>query len=96
MCATDQIINHLDKLPALSGGRCQPRVIIRVAVGSERPVDPQAQHRGNFSAAFRLMCHTVDIIEADTVESIRPAYELAYNRTDGRSTIVVEFPDFGR
>jgi pyruvate/2-oxoglutarate/acetoin dehydrogenase E1 component len=96
LCATDQIVNHLDKLSALSGGRCHPRVIIRVAVGSERPVDPQAQHRGNFAEAFRLMCQTVDVIEADTVESIQPAYELAYNRTDGRSTIVVEFPDFGR
>jgi hypothetical protein len=42
------------------------------------------------------MCQTVDVIEADTVERIRPAYELAYNRTDSRSTIVVEFPDFGR
>jgi pyruvate/2-oxoglutarate/acetoin dehydrogenase E1 component len=96
LCATDQIVNHLDKLSSLSGGRCHPRVIIRVAVGSERPVDPQAQHRGNFAAAFRLMCQTVDVIEADTVEKIRPAYDLAYNRTDGRSTIVVEFPDFGR
>ena len=96
LCATDQIVNHLDKLSALSGGRCHPKVIIRVAVGSERPVDPQAQHRGNFATAFRLMCDTVDVIEADTVEKIWPAYELAYNRTDGRSTIVVEFPDFGR
>jgi hypothetical protein len=42
------------------------------------------------------MCQTVDVIEADTVESIRLAYEKAYNRTDGRSTIVVEFPDFGK
>ena len=96
LCATDQIVNHLDKLSALSNGRCHPKVIIRVAVGSERPIDPQAQHRGNFAAAFRLMCDTVDVIEADTVESIRLAYEMAYNRTDGRSTIVVEFPDFGR
>jgi pyruvate/2-oxoglutarate/acetoin dehydrogenase E1 component len=96
LCATDQIVNHLDKLSALSGGRCHPKVIIRVAVGSERPVDRRAQHRGNFAAAFRLMCHTVDVIEVDTVEKIRPGYELAYNRTDGRSAIVVEFPDFGR
>jgi pyruvate/2-oxoglutarate/acetoin dehydrogenase E1 component len=96
LCATDQIVNHLDKLSALSGNRCHPKVIIRVAVGSERPIDPQAQHRGNFAAAFRLMCDTVDVVEANTVESIRPSYELAYNRTDGRSTIIVEFSDFGR
>jgi len=96
LCATDQIVNHLDKMPILSDGRCKPKVIIRVAVGSENPVDPQDQHKGNFSDAFRLMCKTVDIIECKTPESIQPAYEKAYFRDDGRSTIVVEFPDYGK
>ena len=96
LCATDQIVNHLDKMSILSTGRCQPKVIIRVAVGSENPVDPQDQHKGNFADAFRLMCKTIDIIECTTPESILPAYQLAYERTDGRSTIVVEFPDYGK
>ena len=96
LCATDQIVNHLDKMSSLSRGRCQPKVIIRVAVGSETPVDPQDQHKGNFSDAFRLMCKTIDIIECPTPDTIQPAYELAYNRTDGRSTIIVEFPDYGK
>lgn len=96
LCATDQIVNHLDKMSALSNGRCQPKVIIRVAVGSEKPVDPQEQHKGNFAEAFRLLCSTVDVIECPTPESIRAAYERAYYRNDGRSTIVVEFPDYGK
>lgn len=96
ICATDQIVNHLDKMSILSDGRCQPKVIIRVAVGSENPVDPQDQHKGNFSDAFRLMCKTIDVIECHTPDSILPAYQKAYNRTDGRSTIVVEFPDYGK
>jgi len=96
LCATDQIVNHLDKMILLSEGRCKPKVIIRVAVGSETPIDPQEQHKGNYSDAFRLMCKTVDIIECKTVESIQPAYEKAYFREDGKSTIVVEFPDYGK
>jgi pyruvate/2-oxoglutarate/acetoin dehydrogenase E1 component len=95
LCATDQIVNHLDKLPLINP-ECNPKVIIRVAVGSEKPVDPQEQHKGNFSQAFRLMCKNIDIIECHTVESIMPAYQLAYNRKDGKSTIIVEFPDFGK
>jgi len=95
LSATDQIVNHLDKL-MLINDQCCPKVIIRVAVGSENPVDPQEQHKGNFSEAFRLMCQTIDIIECRDIDSIFPAYELAYNRTDGRSTIVVEFPDYGK
>ena len=96
LCATDQIVNHLDKMASLSEGRCTPKVIIRVAVGSENPVDPQDQHKGNFADAFRLMCNTVEVIECYVPESIQPAYELAYTRTDGRSTIIVEFPDYGK
>jgi pyruvate/2-oxoglutarate/acetoin dehydrogenase E1 component len=94
LMATDQIVNHLDKLPIVSEGRCTPKVIIRVSVGSETPVDPQCQHKGNFSEAFRLMCKTIDIIELHEPEDIFPAYEKALNRTDGKSTILVEFADY--
>lgn len=96
LMGTDQIINHLDKFSLMSDGRCSPKVIIRVAVGTERPVDPQDQHKGNFAEAFRLMCKTIDIIELFEPEDIIPAYEKALNRTDGKSTIVVEFGDFNR
>jgi pyruvate/2-oxoglutarate/acetoin dehydrogenase E1 component len=91
---TDQIVNHLDKFSSMSLGKCNPKVIIRVAVGSERPVDPQDQHKGNFTQAFKSMCKTLDIIELVEPEDIVPAYEKALNRTDGRSTMLVEFADF--
>ncbi len=94
LCATDQIVNHLDKLTALSDGKCNPKVIIRVAVGSEKPVDPQDQHKGNFSQSFRLMCKNIDVVECHDPDSILHNYEYAYNNT--RSTIVVEFPDYGK
>lgn len=95
ICATDQIVNHLDKL-SLMNSECKPKVIIRVAVGSEKPVDPQEQHKGNFSEAFCLMCKTIDIIECREIEDIMPAYNKAYFRDDGKSTIIVEFPDYGK
>ncbi len=94
LCATDQIVNHLDKLSSLSDGQCNPKVIIRVAVGSEKPVDPQDQHKGNFSQSFRLMCKNIDVVECCNPYSILENYKYAYNNT--RSTIVVEFPDYGK
>lgn len=94
LMATDQIVNHLDKLPIVSEGRCTPKVIIRVSVGSESPVDPQCQHKGNFSDAFRLMCKTLDIIELHEPENIVKSYEKALNRKDGKSTMLVEFADY--
>lgn len=96
LMGADQIVNHLDKLSLMSDGRCNPKVIIRVAVGSERPVDPQEQHKGNFSDAFQLMCKTINIVELFEPEDIIPAYEKALNRLDGRSTILVEFGDFAK
>jgi len=94
LISTDQIVNHLDKFGLMSRGKCNPKVIIRVAVGSEKPVDPQDQHKGNFAEAFRSMCKTLDIIELFEPEDIVPAYEKALNRTDGKSTMLVEFGDF--
>jgi pyruvate/2-oxoglutarate/acetoin dehydrogenase E1 component len=94
LCAVDQIVNHLDKMESMSDGACTPKVIIRVAVGSENPVDPQDQHKGNFADAFRLMCKNIDIVELHEPEDILPAYQKAYH--SGRSTILVEFPDYGK
>ena len=94
LMATDQIVNHLDKLTIMSDGKCAPKLIIRVSVGSEYPVDPQCQHKGNFSEAFRLMCKTIDIIELNEPEDIYPSYEKALNRKDGKSTMLVEYADY--
>jgi hypothetical protein len=80
----------------MSNGKCNPKDIIRVAVGSERPVDPQCQHKGNFSEAFRQMTKNTEVIELFESEDIIPAYEKALNRTDGINTILVEFGDFSK
>jgi pyruvate/2-oxoglutarate/acetoin dehydrogenase E1 component len=96
LMGTDQIVNHLDKFTTMSDGRCTPKVIIRVAVGSEYPVDPQCQHKGNFTEAFKNMTNNIDIIELIEPEDILPAYQKALNRNDGISTILVEFADYSK
>jgi pyruvate/2-oxoglutarate/acetoin dehydrogenase E1 component len=94
--ATDQIVNHADKFKEMSNGKCVPKLIIRVAVGSERPIDPQCQHKGNFSEAFRLMLGNTEVIELNEPKDIVPAYEKALNRKDGVVTILVEFGDYSK
>ena len=96
LMGVDQIVNHLDKFKTMSNGKLQPKVIIRVAVGSERPVDPQCQHKGNFSDAFRSMLKNTEVVELIEPEDIVPAYEKALNREDGVNTILVEFADFNK
>jgi len=94
ICASDQLVNHLDKIKQYSHDEFIPKVIIRVGVGSERPLHPQAQHVGNFSSAFREMLTNIEIIELNEPKDIFPAYKHAYERTDGKSTILVEFGDY--
>jgi len=96
LMGVDQIVNHLDKFITMSDGKCAPKVIIRVSVGSEKPVDPQCQHKGNFTEAFRLMLKNTDVIELLDAEQIVPSYLMALNRTDGRNTILVEHADLAK
>jgi pyruvate/2-oxoglutarate/acetoin dehydrogenase E1 component len=90
--AADQIVNHLDKYPLMSNGELVPKVIIRVAIGSEQPVDPQAQHKGDFTDAFKSMCRSIHIVHLDEPEQICPAYADALK--SHFSTILVESADF--
>jgi pyruvate/2-oxoglutarate/acetoin dehydrogenase E1 component len=94
LLSVNQIVNHLDKLPIVSNGGYQPKVIIRTGIGSERPLHPQHQHIGDFTEAFRLMCKTIEVIRLDEPADIFPAYKKALEREDGRSTLVVEYGDY--
>jgi pyruvate/2-oxoglutarate/acetoin dehydrogenase E1 component len=94
LLATNQLVNHLDKAALLSHGEYMPKVIIRTAIGSERPLHPQIQHVGDFTEAYRLMLQTVEVVRLEEPDQIFNAYRLAYERTDNKSTILVEYGDY--
>ena len=94
LCATNQLVNHVDKYPLIDSSNTKNNIIIRTAVGSQRPLHPGYQHVGNYSAAYREMLETVDLIELKEVDEIMPAYQKAFNRDDGKSSLIVEYMDF--
>lgn len=94
LLATNQIVNHLDKIKIMSSGGYYPKLIIRTSIGSERPLHPQHQHIGDYTESFRLMCKNIDIVRLDEPYQIFDSYQYAYNRTDGKSTILVEWGDY--
>lgn len=94
LLAVNQVVNHLDKFPLMSNGRYQPKAIIRTGIGSERPLHPQHQHVGDFTEAFRLMCSHIEILRLEEPDEIMPGYEKALRRTDGKSTLLVEYSDY--
>jgi pyruvate/2-oxoglutarate/acetoin dehydrogenase E1 component len=89
ICATNQIVNHLDRLSLYSDYR--PKVIIRTAVPSTFPFNPGPQHDDDFTDVFRGMLRTVDVVTLHTEAGVVPAYQAALKSE--RSTIVVEFTD---
>jgi pyruvate/2-oxoglutarate/acetoin dehydrogenase E1 component len=90
----NQIVNHLDKLKIMSGSGFKSKVILRTSIGSQRPLHPQHQHISDFTAGFKAMCDTIDIIRLDEPHQIFEAYKYAYEREDGKSTILVEWGDY--
>jgi len=94
LLAVNQLVNHLDRMPAFSHGEYIPKVIIRTGIGSERPLQPQAQHVGDFTDGFRQILNNIEIIRCEEPEDIFPAYHKAYNRADGKCTLIVEYGDY--
>jgi pyruvate/2-oxoglutarate/acetoin dehydrogenase E1 component len=92
--AANQLVNHIDKINIMSDGGYKPKIIIRTAIGSQRPLHPQHQHISDFTAGFKALCDYVDIIRLEEPHQIFNAYKYAYERTDNRPTLIVEWGDF--
>ena len=93
LLATNQIVNHLDKLKEMTCLVAPPKVIIRTGIGSEKPLHPGPQHTGDFTEAFRLLCKNLNIVRLENSTSIFEEYSHAYHRSDGVSTLFVEIMD---
>jgi pyruvate/2-oxoglutarate/acetoin dehydrogenase E1 component len=93
LLATNQIVNHLDKLKDLTQVQNPGKVIIRTGIGSENPLHPGPQHTGDFTEAFKLMCKNINVVRLDSAEMIFDEYKKAYERDDGTSSLLIEWSD---
>ena len=94
LLATGDMVNMLDKIPAISGGQLLPKVLIRVAVGPDAPVHPGHQHVGNYAEGFRKMLGWIEVVELNEPEEIFPAYQHALERSDNKSTLLIEHGNY--
>ena len=90
----NQLVNHIDKFKIMTGVKKVPKLIIRTGIGSRRPLHPQHQHIGDFSNSIQKMCTSLEIIKLNNPKDIFPAYKKAYERKDGKNTILVEYGDY--
>ena len=94
LLATSDMVNMLDKIPAISSQSVIPRMIIRTASGPDTPVHPGHQHVGNYAEAFRKMFTWIDVVELEQPAEIFPAYERALRREDGKATLMIEHGNY--
>ena len=90
--AINQLVNHLDKMREMTSGMLIPKVIIRVAVGSKRPLDGGSQHTQDFTESVKDMLTDVKLVELREPKQVFSTFEDAYNRNG--STLIVEWGDF--
>ena len=92
--ACNQLVNHLDKIEFMSKGVMKPRVIIRTSIGSKNPLDGGVQHTQNHTNAFQNFLTNVNVVVLNETDEIFPAYKLAYEREDSKSTLIIEWGDY--
>lgn len=91
--AMDAIVNHLDKIEALSDGEFAPHIILRIVVGNkEKPLFTGATHCQDFSEALRKLV-TFPVINLKLPQCVGPNYKAAHALLDRRSTALVEYKD---
>lgn len=91
ICATNQLVNHIDKIGLMSGGDWKPNLIIRLGKGSDKPLDPGHQHKGNYLEEFKSLCKNIEFHDLKTPIDIELSYK--YVIKEGGIHCLVEYPE---
>lgn len=87
--ASNQLVNHIDKFKHMTGK--DVHIIIRLGKGSDKPLDPGHQHKGNYFAEYQKMCPNIKFHDLLTVENIIPSYQTAIENPGIH--VLVEYPE---
>jgi len=89
--AMNQMVNHLDKIEEMSCGQYKPKVIIRTAVGSTKPLYPGIQHCSDYTMGLKHMLKNVNVVKIHFADQVMDFYKKALK--DKTSTILIEVAD---
>jgi len=87
--AANQLINHVDKFEVMTGKKLN--IIIRLGKGSDKPLDPGHQHKGNYIDEFKSLCKNIEFHDLKTPLDIELAYK--YATKEGGIHCLVEYPE---
>ena len=87
--ASNQLINHIDKFELMTGKKVN--ILIRLGKGSDKPLDPGHQHKGNYFEEYKKMCPHITFHDLKDASTITQTYKDAY--TQGGVHVLVEYPE---
>lgn len=87
--AANQLINHVDKYELMTGQRIN--LLIRLGKGSDKPLDPGHQHKGNYFEEFKSMCPHISFHNLTSENLIVDSYKNAFD--NGGIHVLVEYPE---
>lgn len=91
ICATNQLVNHVDKIGLMTNDKWKPNLLIRLGKGSDKPLDPGHQHKGNYLEEFKSLCKNIEFHDLKTPTDIELSYKYATNK--GGIHCLVEYPE---
>ncbi len=90
--AMNQLVNHLDKMQVMSVGIYKPKVIIRVAIGSKKPLNGGVQHTQDYTDVMKKMLTEVNVVLLKNPKNIFDEFKNAYRAQ--YSSLIIENADF--
>lgn len=87
--AVNQLVNHIDKYELMTGK--QANILIRLGKGSDKPLDPGHQHKGNYLEEFKNICPHIKFHNLTDQDTILDSYKSAY--AEGGVHVLVEYPE---
>jgi hypothetical protein len=91
ICATNQLVNHVDKIVGMSKGEWNPHMIIRIGKGSDTPLDPGHQHKGNYLQEFKSLCKNIEFHDLKSWQDIELGYK--YTMDNVGIHCLIEYPE---
>ena len=89
LSATNQLVNHVDKYTLMTGKKAN--ILIRLGKGSDKPLDPGHQHKGNYVNEFKSLCPNIKFHDLINYSSIVDSYISAYE--EGGVHVLIEYPE---
>ena len=92
LLALDAMVNHMDKLPYMSGDQFKFPVLVRAIVGGSTPLNPGPQHTQNHGYALARMLQHTSVVSGTSKERVTDAFK-RIGLTPSGAVVLIEHRD---